>query len=75
MAISGGELRAERELAGVLAADVADVWGVHPAIITRLEQRVQVDPARAQRYRRTMHALARQRRLVRRQLIEELRSR
>jgi len=48
------------------------VWGVHAAILTRLEQRVAVDPARVQQYRRTVHALARQRRSVRRQLIAEL---
>lgn len=75
MAVSGAELRAERESAGVLAADIADVWGVHPAIITRLEQRVSVDPARVEKHRRTVHVLARQRRLVRLALIEELRSR
>jgi len=72
MAVSGAELRAERESADVLAADIADVWGVHAAILTRLEQRVAVDPARVQQYRRTVHALARQRRSVRRQLIAEL---
>jgi hypothetical protein len=75
MAVSGAALRAEREALDVLAADIADVWGVDAAILTRLEQRTAVEPARARRYRQTLNLLTRQRRLVRRQLIEELRSR
>jgi hypothetical protein len=65
-------LRAEREVAGIFAIDVAAVWGCHSSVITQLETRASVDPVRVRHYRRTLAALAKQRQTARRQLIREL---
>lgn len=54
------------------AIDVAAVLDRDPAAITRLEGRSTVDGVTARRFRRAVHALAKQRDAARRQLIQEL---
>lgn len=73
--VTGAQLRAARELAGVRASDVAAVWDVDPAILSRLEQQTVVDQATVRRYRRAVGTLAKQRRAARRELIRELTAR
>ncbi len=73
--MSGDELRAERERAGVRAVDMAVYLDRHPAAVTRLEQSVQVEPRLAERYLRAIVAIGAQRAAVRRELIRELAAR
>jgi len=69
---TGALLRAEREAVGVRAKDVAAVWQVDPAIITRIEQREVVVALTVKRHRRAVEALVEQRRTAARQLIRQL---
>lgn len=70
--IDGVQLRAEREAAGVRAKDVAAVWRQDPAMVTRIEQREDVDALTVKRYRRAVEALVEQRRTAARRLIRQL---
>lgn len=72
---TGPQLKAERLQAGARAKDVAVLLDCDPAEITRLEQREEVAPRRAQRYRRALDVLRSQRAAARRELIRELATR
>lgn len=70
--MTGPELRAERERARVRAGDVAIFLDRHPAAVTRLERRGEVDEVTVRRYVRAVAALRPLRRAVKQQLLKEL---
>lgn len=70
--VSGEQLKAERLQAQVRGRDVAAYMDRDPAVVVRVEQSPEVDPAVASHYRRALAALRTARAEVRRELIREL---
>jgi len=61
MRVTGAELRDERLRSGVSGVALAGAIGVHPSVITRLEQAATVKPKSALRYREALVPLAAER--------------
>lgn len=70
--ITGADLRAEREAAGVRAVQVAGIMQKDPAAIARLEDSPVVDVRTARNYRRAIAVAVGVKRDARRDLIREL---
>lgn len=70
--MTGRELRAERLAVNVQAQEIAICFDRHPAAITRLEQREDVDARTIDRYREAIVTALRTRREAEREATHEL---
>lgn len=63
LAISGADLRAERQKAGILLQDLAEILDIDQSVLSRMETRGNrtIDPEFAERYFATVRRTARER--------------